>query len=99
MADTHIEVDEAKYHARKIMDSVREVGTRFKALQLVFGALGRMKDGDGSQAAHFAKVVTLLGVQGVDDAAKLAKAKALYDEMNSMLNNSAALLQFLDIVG
>lgn len=99
MADTHIEVDETFYHARKLMDPVRELTTRLGALDDLFAAMGHMKDGDGSQDAHFQKVVDLFGVKGADSAAKLANAHTLYNEMNSAQGNSTALRQLLAILG
>lgn len=90
MADTHYEVDETKYHARQLMEPIRRLQTEWDRLQAVFQAMDEMKDGDGSQAAHFAKVVTLFGVQGADDTAKLASAKAIYDELNSVIGNMHA---------
>lgn len=93
MADTHIEVDEGLYHARKLMDPIRELTTQLSRLDDVFASLTQMKDGDGSSAAHFAKVTTLYGT--ADDAT----AKALYDEINSAQGNSAALRQLLAKLG
>lgn len=99
MADTHIEVDEAKARARTLMGNVRELTTRLASLDDLLAAMGRMKDGDGSQASHFTKVVDLFGVEGADADAKLTKAKTLHDELASTRANSAALRQFLAITG
>lgn len=99
MADTHREVDEAAVRSRKLMDNVREITTRIASLDDILSSMHTMKDGDGSQASHFAKVVTLFGVQGADQSTKLANAKVIYDELNSAMGNSAALRQFLGIMG
>lgn len=98
--DSHYEVDEGQKRARDLMDSVRKVRAELSSLANQFAALSTMKDGDGSQAGHFVKVVTLLGVQGADQTAKNAAAKGLYDEMNSALGNiHASLPQFLARMG
>lgn len=99
MADGHIEVDETLYHARQVAEPVRNVRTNFDRLESIFLIMNQMKDGDGSQASHFQKVVDLFGVQGNDANAKLANAKVMYDELNSTLGNSTALLQFLAKLG
>ena len=59
MADTHYEVDETLYHARQLMEPVRSLRVNFDRLQSLFDAMTHMKDGDGSQAAHFQTVVDL----------------------------------------
>lgn len=101
MADTHYEVSETLHHARQLMEPVRRIRVEFDRLESIFEVMDTMKDGDGSQASHFAKVVTLFGVQGADDSAKLATAKAIYDELNSTVNGAgkAALMQLLSRLG
>lgn len=99
MADTHYEVDESLYHARQLMDPIRKLRIEFSRLEDLFAAIDTMKDGDGSEASHFAKVVSLLGVQGDDSSDELANAKAIYDELNSTIGNSAALKQLLARLG
>lgn len=99
MADTHYELDESFYHARQVMEPVRKLRTNFSQLEDTFAALSHMKDGDGSQASHFQKMVDLCGVKGDDAADKLANAKAIYDEINSTIGNSAALEQLLAKLG
>jgi hypothetical protein len=101
MADTHYEVDETLYHARKLLDPVRKLRTNFSELEDVFAVMNTMKDGDGSQASHFQSVVDLYGVKGIDANDKLVAAKAIYDELNSTVNGSGkdALLQLLARLG
>ena len=99
MADTHYEVDETLYHARQLMEPVRRLRIEFSRLEDLFSAMNQMKDGDGSQASHFQKVVDLFGVQGADAGTKLANAKVIYDELNSAIGNSAALAQLLAKLG
>jgi hypothetical protein len=97
--DGHKEVDETLHHARRLMEPVRKITDAFYDLTAVFEAMNQMKDGDGSQASHFQKVVDLYGVKGADADTKLANAKVIYDELNSTLGNSAALKQFLAKLG
>lgn len=90
MADTHYEVDEALYHARQLMEPVRNLTTNRDRLKNLFSIMNQMKDGDGTQASHFQKVVDLFGVKGVDSNTKLANAKAIYDQLNSWQGNEHA---------
>ena len=90
MADTHYEVNEALYHARQLAEPVRRLKTERDRLLNTFAIMSTMKDGDGSQASHFQKVVDLFGVQGADGTAQLANAKAIYDELNSWIGNEHA---------
>lgn len=99
MADTHYEVDETLYHARQLMEPIRNLDVNLDRLQTVFDAMTQMRDGDGSQASHFQTVVDKFGVAGSDENDKLASAKVIYDEMNSALGNSAALKQLLAKLG
>ena len=98
--DGHIELDEgSSKDARDIKTVIKKATDAFYGLQPIFDKMNTMKDGDGSQSSHFAKVVTLYAVQGADQSAKLVNAKAMYDELNSTLGNSAALKQFLSKLG
>lgn len=97
--DSHKEVSEALYHARKLMEPVRKHTVTLAELDDVLAVMTQMKDGDGSQASHFQKVVDLYGVEGADANAKLANAKTIYDELNSALGNSGAMRQLLAILG
>ena len=99
MADTHYEVDETLHHARQLMEPARRLRVEFDRFESLFGAMAQMRDGDGSQASHFQKVVDLFGVKGADSGAKLANAKVIFDELNSAIGNSAALVQLLAKLG
>lgn len=90
MADTHYEVDEALYHARLVMDPVRGMTLNRDKLKTAFAILSQMRDGDGSDPSHFQKMVDLCGVKGADANAKLANAKAIYDQINSWQGNEHA---------
>lgn len=93
MAAGHLTLDETKFCARRIAEASRRIRVEFSRLEDEFLAMDQMKDGDGSQAAHFALVTSLYGT-GSD-----AMSKALYDELNSTIGNSAALKQFMAKIG
>ena len=100
MADTHYEMDEGVgVHPRAVKQAIRNLYVNLGTLDDEFAEMSQMKDGDGTLAAHFQKIVDQYGVAGADAATKLANAKLIYDEMNSTLNNSAALRQMLAKLG
>lgn len=100
MADTHIELDESiGEYPRALKQAARNINRDLGVLATSFATMSRMKDGDGSIPAHFQEVVDLFGVQADQGVTALERAKLLYDELNSANNNSAALKQFLAIVG
>ena len=43
-----------------------------------------MRDGDGSQASHYAEVAIRFATEGVDTAAKNAAAKKMFDELAAL---------------
>lgn len=98
--DSHIEVDEGLKRSRDLMDAVRKGQTALDELKRQKEIMSKMLDGDGSDASHFVKHVALYGLQGADASAKQAKAKTLFDELNSTVGNiHASLPQFLAILG
>lgn len=100
MPENHIELDEGVgEYPRVLKDAVRKIKTNLAVLQSSFNEMDRMKTGDGSTSDQFQEVVDLFGVQADVGVTALARAKLLFDELNSALNNSAALKQFLAIVG
>jgi hypothetical protein len=100
MADAHIELDEGLKRSRDIMEAVRKSRDVLNTFRTQLAIMTQMKDGDGAQASHFAKVAAQYGTAGADAAAKNAAAKSLYDELNSMLGNlHASFEQFLSRVG
>jgi hypothetical protein len=60
-----------------------------------------LKDGDGTQAAHFDLMAAQCGIQAGDYADANTAAKALYDEMNSVDGNVnvAAAVQLAGFLG
>jgi len=97
MAVSHIAFDRNTTYGRMLASALSRLEEGIEALNDVFSVLNQMKDGDGSQAAHFAYATPLFGF-GTD-----ANAKAAYDEINSALSKintdaqvssvNAALLQ------
>lgn len=93
MADNHYEIDVGTRRGRELRQALNRLQEGWNALANHFAAMGAMRDGDGTQDAHYALVTSSYGVGNDDDA------HALYDEMNSTLGNSAALLQLLARTG
>lgn len=97
MAYTHIYFNENTPYGRKLRFALNQLEEGVEAINDIFNAMVQMKDGDGSQAVHFARNTTLFGFESD------AKSKEAYDEINSLqaklnTNNSvtdvnAALLQ------
>jgi hypothetical protein len=94
MADLHYEVNEStSTRAQRLMQAVRTVTIWLSALDDELAAMATMKDGDGSNVAHFVTATTLYGV------ADTTTTKAIYDELASAMGNSGALRQFLARMG
>lgn len=99
MAEDHIEIDESiGKKPRVLMDAARKIKSGLAELQGEFDSMVHMKTGDGSTSDQFQEVVDIYGVGADVGVTALVRAKSLYDEMNSALNNSAALKQFLSMV-
>jgi hypothetical protein len=99
MAIGSIQLDEAKERARRYKQSLRNIRKEFSLLEADFLNMAQDKDSAGNDPEHFALIADLYGTNGVDAAAKNANAKRLFDETNSAINNSAALLQLMAIMG
>lgn len=92
MADNHYEVGSTP-RGVALANTLEGLRRHWYLMKQAFDAMTTMRDGDGSQASHYALVKTLYGVESDVDA------KALYDELNSTLGNSEALLQLLARTG
>ena len=92
--DNHYEVGDIRGNSLK--QTVAKLTLALSELDAHFKVMDTTKDGDGSNKSHFDKTVVLYDVQGVD---KNAVAKSIYDEMNSAVENSAALRQLLARLG
>jgi hypothetical protein len=79
MASTNLHFDDQSHHGRLLRSALHMLEGGHEALNDAVASMNHMKDGDGSQAAHFAEVTSRFGF--VTDA----KAKAGYDELNSVL--------------
>lgn len=101
MAEQHIEFDPANTRSQDLLRNVKKIQDGMNSLRNHFASLEKMKTGDGSTANQFQEVVDQYGVEtdSGTGGSDLERAKLLYDEMNSAINNSAALNQFLAIVG
>lgn len=69
--------------------------------EIALAGFAAMKDGDGSDAAHFALLATQCGVVAGGYASANAAAKALFDELNSVNGNVnvAAAVQLAGFLG
>lgn len=74
-------------HALRGSQLIREAEAELAA---AIAGMNAMKDGDGSQAAHFALMSTECEVAQNGYASANAASKALYDETNSVNGNAAA---------
>lgn len=99
MAVDHIALDEGKFRARRVLDPARKLRDAFSALEDELLAMAKIKDSAGNDAGHFAIVAEMYGVEGADQPAKNANAKKLFDELNSAMANSSALIQLLSLLG
>lgn len=88
MASTNIHFDDQKHHGRLLRSALHMLEGGLDALNDAFASMTHMKDGDGSQAAHFTELTSRFGF--TTDA----KAKDAYDELNSLqakLNTNASV--------
>ncbi|HYE77933.1 MAG TPA: hypothetical protein VEI97_08105 [bacterium] len=97
MATSHIYVKTATgatASGRDLLATLEQIGDGFARLARHFDAMGQQKDGDGTQASHFAVVAAVYGfTDSGGSAASNADAKAAYDEMNSFIGNCGAALK------
>lgn len=96
----HVQVNEGLKRARDLIDAVRKVQQGIDELKRQQAVMVQKLDGDGTQNAHFALHAELYGTAGIDADAKQAKARTMYNELNSTVGNlHASLTQFLAIMG
>lgn len=78
MAFTHVNFNDALRHGSMLRQALNNLEHGLDQLNDAFAAMIQMKDGDGSQAAHFTEVQVKFGFEST------AKAKEGYDELNSL---------------
>lgn len=78
-----------------IITAITQLRAGFSTLQAEFLRMSAMKTGDGSVVGDYAEVASVYGVQIGNFADANTAAKALYDETNSALGNSPALIQLM----
>lgn len=102
MADNHYEIGNS-LRGRELRTALKQIRTSWYEVKQAFDSMTQMLTGPSTDPASFDNVVAyfdISGVAGADaQADKRADAKALYDELNSTLGNSAALLQLLSRTG
>jgi hypothetical protein len=79
MADAHYEVDEALKPARDLIDPLRKIAQGWDGLTRARGVLIQRRDGDGSQASHYAGITAAYGY------ASDAEAKASFEEIDAAI--------------
>lgn len=100
MATNHVSLDRATRHGTEFDDAVRELRENIDLFKHHKETMVQMLSGSSSDAASFAYIAAQYGVEGVDQAAKNASAKRMFDELSSMIGNlHASLAQFLAILG
>lgn len=99
MPDNHYEIGQGTERSQNLRRSLGASLRGWYDLQQAFNAMTQMLTGPSSDPASFANVVQFFDIGGADQAEKQADAKGLYDELNSTLGNSPALLQLLARTG
>lgn len=95
MAVAHILFDETSQYGRKLRACLNLMEQADEAQVDVRDVLIQMRDGDGSQDAHYATVVKRLGVEGYTStqgdptAGQLAKARSLFEEFDSAFSKTS----------
>ena len=95
MAVAHILFDETSQYGRKLRSCLNLMEQSDDAQVDVRDMLIQMRDGDGSQDAHYSNVVVRLGVegytatQGDPTAAQLAKARSIFEEFDSAFSKTS----------
>lgn len=81
---------------RELINDLAMFSASWSAIRRHFAAMTQQKDGDGSQASHFAVVAAVYAfTDSGGSALSNADAKAAYDEMNSVIGNNAAAIEQL----
>ena len=86
MAISHIQINPQLPHASRLRSVALGIENDVDVLTEELGTMALMIDGDPSVAANYGEVVTRYGIEtpGMVEADRLAAAKALFDEMNSL---------------
>lgn len=83
MAFNHIHFDDQTQYGRKLRRVLQLMEESDDLFTDVRDVIIQMRDGDGSQAAHYAEVTTRFGF------ASDAKAKAAFDELDSAYSKTS----------
>ena len=90
MAANFIEVNKQHDVIRQITEGCQLMRRAEALIAAGLAGMSAMKDGDGSQASHFALLASECGIQQNGYASANAAAKALFDETNSVNGNAVA---------
>lgn len=101
MAANHVQLNRNLNAAADLLSAIRQCRVAFDSLRAAQKAQVQMLSGESSTADSYQKIADVYGVAADDseDATKRANAKRMFDELNSATGNSAALEQFLAIMG
>lgn len=95
MAHAHILFDESSQYGRKLRACLNAMESADDQQVDVRDVLIQMRDGDGSQDAHYDTIVRRLGVegytptQGNPTAPQLAAARSLFEEFDSAFSKTS----------
>lgn len=87
MAAQHIIANHQNEIVRKAIRGLQQLREGKENVAQAFAAFDGLKDGDGSQAAHFDLMAVQCGITAGDYADANTAAKAFYDELNSVNGN------------
>lgn len=84
MAFTHIQISQNVAAAQRLRNSILGVLNNRDALTAELATMATMIDGDPANAANYTEVVSRYGVEGATLQEQQGRAKALFDEANSL---------------
>lgn len=90
MAAKHIEADHNHTLIRQAIRGITMIREGAWNINNALAGMVALKDGDGSQTAHFDLLAAKCGITAADYADAPAAAKTLFDELNSVDGNLTA---------
>lgn len=80
--------------ASEYLDAFEQFSDGYARLKRHFAAMTQQKDGDGTQASHFAQTTAVYGFVAADGTTPSdAASKLSYDEVNSLIGNCGAAIE------
>lgn len=84
MAVTHIQLSFTAPAAQRLRNAMLSLEATVRTLSSEIATMVTMIDGDTSDAANYSEVVSRYGVEGATLQEQQTRAKALFDEANSL---------------